>query len=36
MKITLELIHTYVNTNEEWVLTKDEIKRVRKLCEFLD
>lgn len=34
MKITLELIQTFVNTNEELVLTKDEIKRIKQLCTF--
>jgi hypothetical protein len=34
MKITLEIIQNFVDNNEEWVLTKDEIKRVKKLCEY--
>lgn len=36
MKITLELIHTSLRTQEELILTKVEIQRVKQLCKFFN
>ena len=36
MKITLELIYTTLRTQEELILTKVEIQRVKQLCKFFN